>query len=399
MGIKTDYSHTVRACCAAYVTQAIAVNFPPLLYIKFINDYSVSLAQISALIVVTFVIQILVDLFSAGFVDKIGYRACAIAAHIFSAFGIIMLGIFPDVFSNPFVGILSACFFYSFGSGLIEVLVSPVVQACPTGNKESSMAFLHSFYCWGCVIVISVSTLFFKIFGIASWHLMTFLWAAVPITTGIVFAFVPIPDSSELCGGEKKGASLGELLRRKIIWVIILLMLASGASELAMSQWASAFAESGLNVSKTMGDLLGPCMFAVMMGIGRVIYSGIIKRVDFLNYMVVSSVLCIIAYLTAALSPNPLLALAGCALTGFSVGVFWPGSLSYAAQRCPDGGTAMFGLLAFAGDMGCTVGPSTVGLAAEVFGNNLKIGLLFAVVFPALSLAISIALSAKRIRK
>ena len=394
MSIRTDYTHTIRACCTAYVIQAAAVNYTPLLYLKFMTDYSISLAQISTLIIVTFVIQILVDLFSTNFIDKIGYRVCAGLAHVMAAAGFIMLGFFPDMFSDPYVGILTACFFYSFGSGLIEVLVSPVVQACPTDNKEASLAFLHSFYCWGCVFVIVLSTLFFKFFGLSNWKIMTCIWAILPVVNGIIFMIVPMPSMEDICG-EGGGVSLRELIKRRIIWAIILLMFASGASELAMSQWASAFAENGLKVSKTVGDLAGPCMFAITMGTGRIVYSKLIKHIGFLEYMIGSSVLCIISYLLAALSTNPIIALAGCALTGLSVGVFWPGSLSFATKKCPDGGTAMFGLLAFAGDSGCTLGPSGVGFVAGIFGDNLKSGLVFAIAFPLILLFTGIFLLIK----
>lgn len=382
MSFKNGYSHTIHACYVAYITQAIAANYVPLLFITFQHTYSVSLAQISILIAVTFIIQMFVDVISTSFVDKIGRRICVVAAHLMAAAGFIMLGTLPDLFRNPFYGILTACFFYSIGSGLIEVLVSPLVESCPTDHKASAMALLHSFFSWGTVLVVLLSTLFFNIFGIGNWRILTMLWAVLPLVTAFLFTQVPINSSDETVGG-----GMTALFRHKIIWPLILMMIAGGASEVAMSQWASAFAESGLHVSKTMGDLMGPCMFAILMGIGRTFYSGLVKRFDLVRYMIICAVLCVITYLTAALSHNSVVALAGCAATGFCVGVFWPGTYSYAARIIPTGGTAMFGILAFAGDIGCTVGPGLVGAVSGAFDNNLKFGLLAAVVYPLIMIA------------
>lgn len=376
--IKHSYKATIGASCIAYITQAIAVNFPPLLFLTLQKTYSLSLSQISSLIIATFFIQLTVDIVSAGFVDKIGYRICIIAAHIMAALGFIMLGILPDAFANPFIGILISCFFYAFGSGLIEVLVSPLVEACPTDNKTAAMGLLHSFFSWGTAIVILLSTVFFFAYGTSNWRIITVLWSIVPIANTFMFLLVPICRIEE----NQQTTSIKALLTRKIFWVMLVLMLCAGASELAMSQWASAFAESGLGVSKSVGDLAGPFMFAVLMGIGRVIYARFIDKKNLIKYMGFCAVLCIISYITAAVAPNPVVSLIGCAVTGFSVGVFWPGSYSFAAEKCPDGGTALFALLAFAGDIGCTIGPSVVGYVSDSFGGNLNIGLLVGTVFP-----------------
>lgn len=384
MSLKNNYSHTLRACYMAYVTQAIAVNFAPLLFVTFQKTYSITLSQLSVLIAVTFIIQMIVDFTSTKFVDKIGYRVCTVSAHILAAAGFVMLGILPEVFSNPFYGILTACFFYSVGSGLIEVLVSPIVESCPTSHKASAMALLHSFYCWGTALVILVSTLYFTIVGIENWRVLSMLWAILPAVNAVIFTQVPITHTEEAAG-----EGLKALFKHKIIWVIILMMITGGAAEVAMSQWASAFAENGLKVSKTVGDLMGPCMFAVLMGTGRVVYSSLVKRFDLVKYIAVCAALCMGTYIVASLSSSPLVALIGCAMTGFCVGVFWPGTFSYAASRIPAGGTAMFGILAFAGDIGCTVGPGVVGAVSGLLGDNLKVGLLSAIVFPTVLLIIA----------
>lgn len=388
MKIRGDYSHTLRVSYIAYIVQAIAVNFSPLLFVTFSKTYGLSLTNISGLILFTFVVQLIVDFTSAKFIHIIGYRVCAVSAHIVAAAGFILLGFLPDVCGNPFVGIMIACLFYSLGSGLIEVMVSPIVESCPTPNKESAMAFLHSFYCWGTALVIVVSTLFFKFFGIENWHIMSYIWAIIPICNGVAYMFVPI-NSIDEADGE---GTIKNLFSYKIIYVIILLMIASGASELAMSQWASAFAEKGLNVSKTVGDIAGPCMFAIMMGTGRVVYSALAKKVNILLYMAASAAFCILSYLMAALCDNPIAALIGCAFVGLSVGVFWPGTFSFATKKCPDGGTAMFGILAFSGDLGCTIGPAIVGYVSGAFSDNIKMGLLFGIVFPIILLITSLAI-------
>lgn len=393
MKIKNSHQWTIRACCIAYITQAIAVNFAPLLFLKFHSDYGISMAQIGSLVAITFIIQIAVDFFSAGFVDKIGYRRSAVAAHIMAGLGFVMLGVLPDVLPNSLVGIYVSCFFYSFGSGLIEVIVSPIVESCPTDNKESAMGFLHSFYCWGTAIVIFVSTIFFIFFGIENWRIMSMLWAVVPVLNIWLFTKVPIASIEP----EENGRILG-LLRHRIIWVIVLMMIASGAAELSMSQWASAFAESGLGVSKAIGDMAGPFMFAVFMGVGRVVYSVLVKKISMMKYMAICGALCIIAYLMTSFAQNPIISLTGCAMVGFSVGVFWPGTFSYATQRCRQGGTAMFGLLAFSGDMGCSLGPALVGFVSGVFGDNLSAGLFASTIFPVFLLIIAMVLLKKEVK-
>ena len=325
-----------------------------------------------------FAIQLVVDFASAKFVDQIGYRPCIIAAHVFAAAGLVGLSVFPYIFSDPFLGLLLSIFLYAIGGGLVEVLVSPIVEACPTDNKASVMSLLHSFYCWGTVGVIALSTLFLAVCGKASWRILACLWAILPAVNAIYFARVPIAPLVQ----DGQSLSIKELFSMRIFWIFVLLMVASGASEQAMSQWASAFAEQGLGVSKTIGDLAGPCMFSALMGCARVFHAKFSEKFNLLNFIIGSCVLCIAAYLLASLSPSPVLALIGCGLCGLSVGILWPGVFSLASARCRNGGTAMFALLALAGDLGCSGGPTAVGMAASAFGDNLNLGLLFALVFP-----------------
>lgn len=380
---KPDYKKTMYACFIGYIVQAIVNNFVPLLFVTFQNSYQIPLSEITAIITVNFMIQLLVDLLSAGFIDKIGYRASAVCAHIFAASGLLLLTVLPELFSNAFYGILLSVIIYAIGGGLIEVLISPIIEACPTDNKEEAMSLSHSFYCWGHVGVVLISCAFFALFGTGNWKLLAVLWTLVPIANTILFFRAPIYSLNE--SGES-GLSIKELFSKNIFWILMLMMLCSGASEQAVGQWASAFAEKGLGISKAVGDLAGPMTFALMMGIARLIYGKYGAKLHLDKFIVFSCMLCIASYLCISLVPIPLIGLLCCALCGFSVGIFWPGTYSKAAASIKGGGTAMFALLALAGDMGCSGGPTLAGLVAGAFQNNLRIGILSAIIFPILML-------------
>jgi len=387
MNIKDNYKYTLIACYTGYVTQAIVNNFAPLLFLTFQKNWNIPLDKIALLVAINFGTQLAVDFLSAKFVDRIGYRVSIVAAHIFSAIGLAGLGFFPGLFADPYVGLVLAIMLYAIGGGILEVLVSPIVEACPTEQKSASMSLLHSFYCWGHVTVVLVSTLFFFAFGINSWKALACVWAIVPLANALVFTQVPIASLVE--GG---GMSIVELIKTRAFWILALLMVCAGAAEQGMSQWSSAFAESGLHVPKMVGDLAGPCFFAAMMGLSRVFYSKFSERIKLKKFMSASCVLCVVSYLLACLSPLPALSLLGCGLCGLSVGILWPGTFSISAATCVTGGTALFALLALAGDLGCMSGPTLVGMVSEWAGNNLKVGLLAAIIFPVI-LIIGLAIS------
>ena len=381
--MKNQYNKTITACFVGYIVQAIINNFVPLLFLTFQRTYDIPLSQITLLVTFNFGVQLLVDLLAIGFVDRIGYRVSMVMAHVLSAAGLILLTILPELFSSPFAGILFSVMVYAVGGGLLEVLVSPVVEACPSDNKEKAMSMLHSFYCWGHVGVVLLSTVFFRAAGIENWKIMAIVWAVIPICNA--FAFTRVPMASLMEEGES-GLSLKELFASKIFWVLLLMMVCAGASEQAVSQWASTFAEKGLEISKTAGDLAGPMAFAVLMGAARAFYGKYGDRIQLDHFMIWSSILCILSYLGIALFPSPVLSLAACAVCGLSVGIMWPGSFSKAAAALPKGGTAMFALLALGGDLGCSGGPTVVGAVSSAMGENLKMGILAAIVFPALLL-------------
>lgn len=381
--MKKNYQKTLRACYLGFITQAIAANFSPLLFLKFHSDFGISLGQIALIPGVFYVTQLLVDLICAKYVDRIGYRRAIVASQISAGIGLIGLAFLPEVLPNPFMGVLISVFFYAVGSGLIEVLCSPIVEACPFDHKERVMSLLHSFYCWGSVGVILISTLFFALFGIDSWGILTCVWALVPLYNIYNFATCPIEHLVE----DGKGMTMGELLRTPLFWVAIVLMVCSGASEMSMAQWASAFAESALGLSKSVGDLAGPCLFAITMGLSRVLYGQFGEKLELTKFMLGSGILCVMCYLLAGLSVSPVLGLFGCILCGFSVGIMWPGTISITAPRMPRGGTALFALLAMAGDMGGAFGPSLVGFCSQQAGDSLRFGLLIGCVFPLVLLA------------
>ena len=394
MSKKPNYKKTLAACYLGFITQAISANFAPLLFLTFKSTYGITLEKIAMIPMVFYFAQLLIDLAATKFADKIGYRTCVVASQVLSAVGLIFMAFLPDRLSNPFAGILISVVLYAIGSGLIEVLVSPIVEACPFENKDGMMSLLHSFYCWGALGVILGSTLFFAIFGLGNWRILTIIWALVPLYNTFNFLSCPM----ERLVDEGKSMSVGQLLRLPLFWLIIILMICSGASEATMAQWASAFTEAAIGVSKTVGDLAGPGLFAMFMGISRMLYGKFSEKLDLTKVMLICGIMCAGCYLLASLSASPILGLAGCALCGFAVGIMWPGSISISSQKCPRGGTAMFAFLALAGDLGATVSPTMVGSLAEMAGGNLKTGLLVATVFPAV-LVIGLLLLKKKVVK
>ena len=382
--MKNQYNKTIAACFVGYIVQAIVNNFAPLLFLFFQNHYQIPLSQITLLVTFNFGIQLLVDLLSVGFVDKIGYRASMVAAHVLAAAGLVLLTVLPEMLPSPFMGILASVMVYAVGGGLLEVLVSPVVEACPSENKEKAMSMLHSFYCWGHAGVVLLSTVFFYCVGIENWKILALAWALVPICNGVLFGKVPM---ASLMDEGEKGLRVRDLFGIRVFWILLVMMVCAGASEQAVSQWASTFAEKGLGISKTAGDLAGPMAFAILMGSSRLFYGKYGDRIHLERFMAYSCILCILSYLGIALVPVPQLSLIACAVCGLSVGIMWPGTFSKAAGMLPKGGTAMFALLALGGDIGCSGGPTVVGMVSGALGDDLKMGVLAGAIFPVLLLA------------
>ncbi len=379
--MKKSYKNTIYACFIGYIVQAIVNNFLPLLFLTFQAQYGISLTKITLLITFNFGVQLLVDFLSIYFVDRIGYRASIIIAHVSVALGFILLTILPEAMPDPFFGILIAVMIYAIGGGIIEVLISPIAEACPTENKEKTMSLLHSFYSWGHVAVVLLSTVFFAFIGIQSWKVLALLWAIIPVLNTVLFSCVPL---APLVPEEEEGLTLGELLRKRIFWVFILLMICAGGSEHAIAQWASTFAEKALGISKTVGDLAGPLSFAICTGISRLLYGKYGEKMKLEHFMSFSAILCMISYLLIVFIPSPIAGAIACCTSGFAVGIMWPGTFSLASATIKNGGTAMFALMALAGDLGCSSGPTVVGRISGMFDDNLRVGILVAIVFPTL---------------
>ncbi len=398
--MKLNYRHTKYAAYIGYITQAIINNLPALLFVTFNTDYGVSLEKIGLIVSINFGIQILVDFFAVKYIDRIGYRRGAVAAHVFAVLGLICFSILPEIMGNKYMAILISMSMCAIGGGLTEVLISPIVESLPGDEKASAMSILHSFYCWGHMAVVILSTLFFMFIGLENWRILPVIWAVVPLFNIFFFSKVPLRVLVE----EDERVPVIQLFRNKVFWLLMLLMVAAGASEQAMSQWSSLFAEVGLNVSKTMGDLLGPCMFAALMGIARLIYGVIGSKLNIRKALLYTSMLCVVSYLIAVLAPWPILSLIGCGLCGFSVGLMWPGVFSVGSETYPQGGTAMFALLALAGDLGCGGGPGMVGVISGWFEGSLgvmdalKSGLGVAIIFPILMITVLILLK-KAVRR
>ena len=375
---QKNYKKTLTACYLGFITQAISANFASLLFLTFKEIYEISLEKIALIPFVFYFTQLLVDFAATKFADKIGYRTCVVASQVLSSLGLILMAVLPELMPVPFIGILISVVLYAIGSGLIEVLVSPIVEACPFENKDGIMSLVHSFFCWGSMGVVLGSTVFFALFGIENWKILTFIWALVPLYNAFNFINCPIERLVE----DGKSMSIRQLLGVPVFWLIIILMICAGASEATMTQWTSAFTESALGVSKTVGDLAGPCMFAMFMGISRMLYGKMSNKLDLTKTMLLCATMCVFCYLLASLSASSVLGLAGCALCGLAVGIMWPGTISISSQKCPRGGTAMSAFLALAGDLGAAVSPTMVGRFSEIAGGNLKVGLLVATVFP-----------------
>lgn len=399
--MKLNYTHTLYASYIGYITQAIINIFPPLVFIMFQKDFNISLTQIGLLSSFNFGIQMLIDFLAIKFIDKIGYRIPIVSAHIFAALGLFLLGILP-FYIEPYLGILICFFINAISGGLIEVLVSPIVEALPDKQKTKAMNILHSFYCWGSMLVVIVSTFYFNIFGIENWKYMSMIWAIIPFCNIFLFANVPLNvlKTHEDNMKSDNTVSIRKLLSVKIVLLFVILMICAGASEQSIAQWVSLFAEVGLNVNKTVGDIFGACMFAFCMGIVRLIYGMKSESINIEKALIISSLFCVFGYIVTVFSPYPFLSLIGCGISGLSVAIMWPSVFSLASKTYNKGGTAMFAMLALAGDIGCSIGPGIVGIVSNnknisdkfsaIIVNSdsiqigLKIGILFAIIFPVL---------------
>ncbi len=392
--MSKNYKSTLWACYLGYITQAITVNLATLFFVIFRKDFGITYTELGSIVLITFVIQIIVDASMMKLTYVIGYRTSAILAHVFSLVGLVLLGILPRIM-QPFCGLLISILFYSVGGGMTEVIISPIVDSLPGDAKASGMCLLHSFYSWGQVAVVLITTVLLKLVGEGLWYIIPPVWAVIPLFNIFMFSRVPLVDIPP----EESGSRITSYLRTPLIYGAIILMICGGASEMAMSQWASLFAESGLGVTKIVGDLLGPCLFAVNMGIGRTVYGICGKRINMKAALFSCSIFTLTCYMLTVFSGSAVLSLIGCSLCGLGVSLMWPGVLSmtsseYGTMTSP----ALFAFLALAGDIGCSLGPWITGKVSDVYiaagtaassGGAIRTGLLAASIFPALMVAVS----------
>jgi fucose permease len=379
-GADLTYAQTRRACYVGYVTQAVVNNLAPLLFIVFQARYGLSYEMLGRLVLVNFGTQLVTDVVAVKVVDRTGYRLPLVLAHACCVLGLLFLAVLPSIFSAPYLGLCLAVVVYGIGGGLLEVVVSPVVDALPTpkDGKAAAMSLLHSFYCWGQVAVVLGTSLLLQRIGHGSWQVLPVVWALVPLANLVTFLRVPLPPTVP----DEHRTTLTTLFRSPRFAMTMVLMFCAGAAELTMSQWSSLFAERGLGLPKLWGDLAGPCLFALLMGIGRFGYGLAGETVPLIPALVAGGALAMVCYLTAALSSHALLGLAGCALCGLAVSLLWPGAFSLAAARFPHGGAAMFAILAVMGDAGASAGPWLAGAVADASSGGLHAGLLIGTVFP-----------------
>ena len=373
-----SYKTTKIACFIGFVVQAIINNFLPLLFIIFNTRYNLNYEQLGRLLFVNFFVQLIVDALTPALVKRIGYRGAAIACHGLAAAGLFMLGVLPLVFSNQIYACLVASIIvYASGSGIIEVCISPMVELLPGDKKGADMAFTHSFYCWGQAFTVLVSTLLIFLIGQQHWHFIPMFWAIIPLLNMINFMRVPVIEQPD----DPISKTANTLFKNRDFWIFAVIMICAGASEITMAEWASLFAQKALGVSKTVGDLLGPCAFAVCMGSGRVIFGLLDGKFNPQKALILNNILCVLCYVGVAVCNIPALSLIACALCGFSVSLSWPGTYSMAARHFPTGGTLMFSILALCGDLGCSIGPWLMGIVAN--STTLETGFLVCSVFPA----------------
>lgn len=364
---QLTYKHTTLACYIGYITQAIGINFMPILFTIFKEEFSLSYSELGSLVVINFVTQILTDIFSTKYVDRLGFRRTSIPCQLLCFLGLMLLCILPSVMANSFLALAIATIVYAVGGGMVEVIISPIIDSMPSDDSTGAMSLLHSFYCWGQLGIVLLTTLAIKLCGNDVWRPLALILSLIPLINMLLFIKVPLPETEN-----ETRTPIKALISNKAFLAAMILMVGAGAAEQVIAQWSSLFAQTGLGVDKTLGDILGPSLFAVFMIIGRTYFGVMGERLDLRRSLLYSSVLCIFCYIVTALSASPLLALAGCALTGLSVSLMWPGMLSLASSKFPHGGAAMFGVLAIFGDLGCSIGPMLTGFISD-FAQKLPV--------------------------
>lgn len=381
---KINYTPTKISAYVGYFVQAIVNNFLPILFVAFQDIYGIGYEKLGRLIVFNFITQMVTDILSPKIISLLGYRKTAVMCQLIAALGLTLAAVLPNVLPNAYIGIVLAVIVYAFASGLMEVIISPMIEMLPTSNKSGNMSLLHSFYCWGQAITTVGTTLLLSAFGYRGWTYIPLIWAIVPFINAFSFIRVPIVEPQP----ERKSDSFRVLFSDRRFRVFMLIMLCAGASEIAMAEWASVFAQNALGVSQIAGDLAGPCAFSLFMGLGRLLYAAFSEKISYRSTVIVLGLCCAVCYYIAAFASIPIFALAACALCGFTVSILWPGTISAGAVAFPRGDAVMFSVFAMCGDIGCCIGPWLLGVVAEHF--TLNIGFAVSSFFPLLMVALAI---------
>lgn len=366
--MKKEFRLTLMAARMGFFTQALVNNLAPVFFVLFRVLYGFSYLQVGILAALNFTLQLFADITSPNLISRFGYRKCAMTAQALCAVGLILMPGLCILTGGVYISFIIPVLIYSYGAGMIEVLASPIVEAIPDLPENTKMSMLHSFYSWGQMTCVALTTLALHFIGYERWFLIPVLWSAIPIFGIILFSRARL-DMADMA--EKESEKGGRLFCRSFVLMLII-MTCAGASEIAMSEWSSLFAEEALGVSKVAGDLFGPCMFALFMGMGRMCHAKFGERLNLSRLIKACSLLCVICYVGAALLRPAAASLIFCALTGLSVSLMWPGALSLAAAR-NNGGARMYGLLAAFGDIGCIIGPVVTSSVSEFADGNERI--------------------------
>lgn len=396
-----SYQLTTISCFVGIFCQAVSSNITAILFIPLMTLYGLSYVHLGLLVGINFTTQVLVDIIASRLVDRYGFRVFVLPSDILAVIGLVLFGLTPVLFDNILTGLVFSTIIFSASCGLQEVMLSPIVNAIPHNDKGPAMALMHSFYAWGQVATIIITTLFLFFFGIENWQVIVFLWALVPLVNFFMFLAAPFPGVIH----ENQRMTMRDLILKPFYLVALLAIMGGAATELVMNQWSSTFSEKVLELPKVTGDILGMCGFAVFLGLGRVLYGRYGSKINMNNVLVGSAAAAVVCYIAVAISPLPAISLAACAVCGLAASLLWPGTLVITAEKYPLAGAWIFAILAAAGDIGAASGPFAAGVITDLtrqmpsilqFAASLqllpdqfaiRIAILLSAIFPLFTLA------------
>lgn len=362
MGNPEHYRLTTISCFVGIFAQAVIINLAALLFMPLMRLHGLTYVQLGTLVAVNFSVQVGSDLVFSGLIDRIGFRRLVLPACLVGSLGLFLFALAPVLLpGRVFAGLLAATAVYSAAGGLLEVLLSPIVNAIPNEEKGAAMSLLHSFYAWGQMATIILTTLFLFLVGERHWQWMVGFWALLPLANFLLFLKAPFPPSVP----EEHRLNMGDLILKPFCLLAFAAIFFGASAEVLMNQWTSAFMERALLLPKLTGDLFGMCGFALMLGLGRAWHGKYGARFDISKALVAMSALAVLCYLVVALAPGSWPGLLACMVCGFATSLLWPGTLIVASERYPLAGAWMFALLAAAGDVGAGLGPWFTGWVVD----------------------------------